>query len=115
MRRRSGLLLLMPLLALSLTVGMFMSPTSAAAHTAAKKFHGNPHMFLTQGRSAQSGREANLIYHGGPVVANTMRVYAIFWEPDGTFVGPEYNSLLLRYFNDIGGSSLYANNRQYTN
>jgi hypothetical protein len=71
-------------------------------------------MFWAKGYNVQPGSEGNLIYHGGPVVANIMRVYAIFWEPDRTFVGPGYNSLLMRYFSDIGDSSLYANNIQYT-
>jgi hypothetical protein len=71
-------------------------------------------MFWASGHSTQSGSQVNLIYRGGPVAANIMSVYAIFWEPDRTFVGSDYNRLLLRYFRDIGGSSLYANNRQYT-
>jgi len=71
-------------------------------------------MYWKKGYHAQTGSESNVIYHGGPVVASTMKVYAIFWEPANTFVGPRYNGLLMRYFSDIGDSALYANNIQYT-
>ena len=55
----------------------------------------------------------NLQYHNGPVMVNTANAYAIFWEPTGSYVSPTYNSLILRYFGDVGGSSLYHNNTQY--
>ncbi len=57
----------------------------------------------------------NLIYHGGPVMAGTSKDYAIFWEPTGSYVSPNYNSLIKRYFGDVGSSGLYHNNTQYTN
>jgi hypothetical protein len=47
-------------------------------------------------------------------MAGEMRVYAIFWEPRGSFVSSRFNMLLKRYFRDVGGSALYANNGQYT-
>lgn len=56
----------------------------------------------------------NLAYGGGPVMAGTAQVYAIFWEPTGSTVSANYNSLILRYFGDVGSSGLYANNTQYT-
>ena len=43
-----------------------------------------------------------------------MQVYAIFWEPKGSFVSSKFNMLVKRYFRDVGGSGLYANNGQYT-
>ena len=55
----------------------------------------------------------NLRYYGGPVMVNTAKAYAIFWEPSGSYVSATYNSLILRYFGDVGGSSLYRNNTQY--
>ncbi len=57
----------------------------------------------------------NLTYHGGPVMVGTVKTYAIFWEPIDSYVSPTYNSLILQYFNDVGRSPLYHNNRQYTN
>ncbi len=56
----------------------------------------------------------NLAYGGGAVMAGTAQVYAIFWEPTGSTVSANYNSLILRYFGDVGSSGLYANNTQYT-
>ncbi len=56
----------------------------------------------------------NLNYSGGPVMGGTTNVYTIFWEPKGSYVSANYNSLILRYFGDVGGSSLYQNNMQYT-
>jgi hypothetical protein len=47
-------------------------------------------------------------------MAGTANAYAIFWEPTGSFVSPTYNSLITRYFGDIGGSSLYHINTQYS-
>ncbi len=56
----------------------------------------------------------NLSYNGGPVMVGTAQVYAIFWEPTGSTVSSNYNNLILRYFRDVGGTGLYANNSQYT-
>ena len=55
----------------------------------------------------------NLIYHGGPVMAGTMKAYAIFWEPPGFPVSARYNQLLKRYLRDSGHSALYRMLRQY--
>ncbi len=56
----------------------------------------------------------NLQYHSpGPVMRGTSQAYAIFWEPTGSVVSSTYNSLITRYFGDIGGSGLYKNNTQY--
>ncbi len=60
----------------------------------------------------------NLTYGGAKIqVKNTN--YVILWEPsklqDGTnaFVSAQYNTLMQRYFNDVGGNGLYNNNTQY--
>ena len=57
----------------------------------------------------------NLVYHGGPVMAGKSKDYAIFWEPTGSYVSPTFNSLIERYFGDVGSSGLYHNNTQYKN
>lgn len=66
--------------------------------------------------SANATVNPNLTFHqGGSVVDGTMNVFLIFWEPTGsTGVSPNYHSLIQRYFSDVGGSSLYQNNQQYT-
>ncbi len=58
------------------------------------------------------GNGNNLGYGGGPVMTGTMHTYAIFWEPNGN-VDAHYNSLIQRYFGDIGGSPLYKIAGQY--
>jgi hypothetical protein len=54
-----------------------------------------------------------LQYHNGPVQQSGTTEYAVFWEPTGSTVSSSYNSLLTRFFNDIGGSSLYGIATQY--
>ena len=55
----------------------------------------------------------DLLYGGGPVEAAGSTNYAIFWEPSLFSVSSTYNSLITRFFNDIGGSSLYGVSAQY--
>lgn len=60
-----------------------------------------------------------LLYHSGPVMQTGSVAYAIFWEPshlqDGTptHISRNYNSLIDRYFNDVGTSGVYRNDTQY--
>lgn len=54
-----------------------------------------------------------LQYNGGPVEQAGSTNYAVFWEPTGSTVSSTYNSLLTRFFNDIGGSTLYGVATQY--
>jgi hypothetical protein len=60
-----------------------------------------------------------LLTYGGAKVQVTNTNYVIMWEPpklqDGTpaTVSAPYNSLMQRYFNDVGGNGLYNNNTQY--
>src|SRR5258708_23409896 len=42
-----------------------------------------------------------------------MNVYAIFCEPPSSSVSPNYNSLIMRYFGDVGGSPMYKISNQY--
>src|SRR5258706_1659641 len=68
-----------------------------------------------QAPSANLNPTSNLSYHGGPDMVDIVKTYAIFWEPTGSYVSPTYNSLILQYFNDVGGSPLYHNITQYYN
>jgi hypothetical protein len=74
-----------------------------------------PHKGHTQSSASvlQPASNNNVPYHNGPVMAGTMQVYAIFWEPTGN-VSTNYNTLIKRYFADVGGSPLYKINNQYT-
>jgi hypothetical protein len=112
MRQRPKLFLL-PLLALAVVAGLLMNPSRA--HLVFSKVSTSaPGAFWALGRAPTSVTASNVLYHGGLVMAGTMKVYAIFWEPSGSFVSAKYNRLLKRYFRDVGGSGLYANNKQYT-
>jgi len=97
---------------------VLMSATSFAA-TPTRTARSHPiHFFLHMGHTPQSASvsraaSSNIPYNGGPVMAGTTNVYAIFWEPTSN-VSANYNSLIKRYFGDVGGSSLYKISNQYT-
>ncbi len=112
------------LILLLVGAALAMTPLSASAATvsgtAHRPAHHHPHFFLkarlhahTRSAQARAASSNNLNYGGGSVMVGTTNVYAIFWEPTGA-VSANYNSLILRYFGDVGGSSLYQNNTQYT-
>ncbi|MFL6238483.1 MAG: hypothetical protein ACJ735_03170 [Actinomycetes bacterium] len=54
-----------------------------------------------------------LQYNGGPVQQAGTTDYVVFWEPTGSTVSSSYNSLITRFFNDVGGSTLYGVATQY--
>jgi hypothetical protein len=104
---------LLPVLAVTVIAGLFMSPPGARA--ASGKAVGPASGAARALESAPGSVTAsNVLYHGGPVMAGQMQVYAIFWEPAGSFVSSKFNMLIKRYFRDVGDSGLYANNGQYT-
>lgn len=107
---------------LSVLVLLFLMPLStfAASSTGAASgsFQRKAHLSLSLSAGhaqAQQPRVAggNLSYHGGPVQAGTANVFAIFWQPTNN-VSAGYHSLIQQFFGDIGGSTLYHNNIQYT-
>jgi hypothetical protein len=69
--------LLLPLLTLTLGVGLLTNPSSAYA-AAGKGLRPTPHIFWSQGPTFATATTSNLIYHGGPVMAGKMKAYAIF-------------------------------------
>jgi hypothetical protein len=75
------------------------------------------HLVVPKGSTAAAASSNNLRYYGGPVEAAGSTNYAIFWEPAATAavnaVSPSYNSLISRFFRDIGGSGLYGVAPQY--
>jgi hypothetical protein len=107
---RKGLSLVAVLI-LSLIVA-FLPATSFAASSGVK---GSEHALLLARQFGQrhAANSSNLVYNGGQVMSGTVNVYVVFWEPSGN-VSSSYNSLIERYFNDVGGSALYKNNAQYT-
>lgn len=118
MRRRALLPLLLPTLVMA-TMAIALLPLSAFAATAsaAARHHGKVHFFRhapkTKGASVTPFAGSNLNYGGGPVQDGTTTAYAIYWEPTQN-VSSGYQSLINRYFGDVGSSGLYHNNTQYT-
>lgn len=104
------------------------SLTAKAATTATNSK--SPVYHMLPSRSASQTRESTLLkasnrgtsksaditdqlqYEGGPLITGTMQVYLIFWEPISSPY-TNYNNMITRYFNDVGGSSLYQNLKQY--
>ncbi len=88
------------------------APATAAAHVANGR-----HALGIRGHvpAVNESRTSTpkLRYHGGPVMQAQEVSYAIFWEPSGWTVSSTYNSLIERWFGDVGGSVLYNNNTQY--
>ena len=120
MQRRISFLLVLPMIILALAVTAMMPMGASAATPKGVKSHQKPHFFLhpnlrARGTTPKVHQFAgnNLVYNGGPVMGGTTNVFAIFWEPTGS-VSANYNSLITRYFGDVGGQGLYNNNSQYS-
>ncbi|HJT57875.1 MAG TPA: hypothetical protein VJ761_15340 [Ktedonobacteraceae bacterium] len=106
------------LLLIALLAGGAMSmatPTSAQASGNVSPVVGKnqPHLFHPRGKAPlQIGSGGNVSNHGGSVMNGNSYVYAIFWEPTGR-VSANYNTLIKRYFVDVGFSPLYQIAQQY--
>ena len=108
MKQRLKTFSLLPLATFALLIGSLMLPLIANASSV------NPATHLAKTKqNTPTTPNSNLIYHGGPEMDGTANTYAIFWEPTGSYVSPTYNSLITRYFNDIGKSKLYHIDTQY--
>ena len=112
MKRRITMLPVIPMMVFGLMlISLFQSAGVEAASSTASP---NQHVLGIRQHHV-TAPASNLIYHGGPVMAGASKDYAIFWEPTGSYVSATYNSLIERYFGDVGSSGLYHNNTQYTN
>jgi hypothetical protein len=107
---------------LSMVVPGFLPFSALAArpeHAAVGISQPATHSWLPMGtdrmpaRQARASTQVNVSYHGGPVLAGTTNIFAIFWQPTNN-VSSAYHSLIQLFFGDIGSSSLYHNNLQYT-
>src|SRR5258708_33135547 len=88
-------------------------PTQAQVNDAKNKISQHFHLFLSQKTTPRKSSGSNpLAYHQGPTMRTASVDYVIFWEPsqlpDGTttHLSATYSSLMKRYFQLIGGSSL---------
>ncbi|MFL5624120.1 MAG: hypothetical protein ACJ788_00815 [Ktedonobacteraceae bacterium] len=111
MKKKALLFSALPLLALALLV-VSLVHSASGANAAPAHFASPAHPLKTRTQVSPYA-QANMTYHNGPVMGGTTQAYAIFWEPTGSTVSAKYNSLILRYFADVGGSGLYHNNAQY--
>jgi hypothetical protein len=115
--KKIGILFFMPgaiVLALMMLLPMSALATSTNALTSRRSMPKiNRVHYLRPSSYAAGDASHNLAYNNGPVMAGTAKVYVIFWEPQESFVSSHYNSLILRYFRDVGGTGLYNNNIQY--
>jgi hypothetical protein len=111
LKKKALLFSAFPVLALAILAVALIG--SMAAQATAPNNAAPIHITKIRGAAVVPNAQANMSYHGGPVMAGTTKAYAIFWEPTGSSVSATYNSLILRYFGDIGGSGLYHNNTQY--
>ncbi|MBV9124588.1 MAG: hypothetical protein JO112_14625 [Planctomycetes bacterium] len=113
MKLKGSSVFVLPLIALAVLVGAFLPLRVSAAGQPGNVLKQHKIHLLKNLGNANANTSNNLIYNGGPVMGGTTQVYAIFWEPTGSYVSSSYNSLILRYFRDVGGSGLYHNNTQY--
>ncbi len=114
MKRRKPLLVLSAMI-LTLAALMTMPVNAFAATPMGTKPQPQAPSFLHLSGTRANVNPAtvsNMTYRGGSVMGGTTNVYAIFWEPFGR-VSANYNFLITRYFNDVGGQPLYNNNAQY--
>jgi hypothetical protein len=114
---KKGLFSLLGIVAF-VAIALMPATSFAAPSTRTAQSH-KVHVFRSRGharlsKAASTSTSGNVTYHGGPVMANTTNVYAIFWEPPSSNVSANYNTLIGRYFGDVGGSPLYKVNNQYT-
>lgn len=76
------------------------------------------HLFYTRGyyeklaQSPEFNIKGKLLYHGGSIVKQS-KTYAIYWAPSGYSIPADYETLLNRYFQDVGGTNLYKILTQY--
>ncbi|MDP9025081.1 MAG: hypothetical protein M3N13_06900 [Candidatus Eremiobacteraeota bacterium] len=64
-----------------------------------------------QSRSAVASKD-QVQYHGGSIVKSAT-LYAIYWQPAGSFMSPKYQSVINEYFKDIGTTKQYKILTQY--
>lgn len=120
-RRRSvffSLVFLFLLVFMVISVVRIPLPAQASSHLSS---HHLPHAFYQRGKSPvqrtssnTSSSSNNLSYNGGPVMTGVTSVYAIYWLPFQSDVSANYESLINRYFRDVGDSPLYRLLAQYS-
>lgn len=108
----------------ALAISLASAVLAAAPAADAKSRHPAPHLMPRRSGTVGSARVNPLLtpqlqFYGGPVMWQPTRTVPIFWEPavlqDGTpeSVSPNFNALVTRFFQDVGGHALYNDLTQY--
>jgi hypothetical protein len=79
-------------------------------HTA--DWYKQQHAVVPLARTQTSQGSGNLTYHNGPVMLSN-NTYAIYWAPSGHAISSSYQTLINRYFRDVGGTSFFNIATQY--
>src|SRR5436305_12759706 len=111
MKKKASRFFLLPLVALIVGAVVLALPSDVLATSTATE---NSVVGVSGSGTSGVVTNGNLTNHGGPVMNGTALAYLIFWEPKGHGVTANYNALVTRWFQDVGGSGLYNNNKQYT-
>jgi hypothetical protein len=62
--------------------------------------------------AAHPSASMDVNYHGGRVLDEST-AYAIYWQPDGFFMSPKYETVIDQFFHDIGSTAMYDILPQY--
>lgn len=117
--RRSALIRATALIAASTPL---LLPSGPASANSGVLTHGVPKVMKTIGSVVATENRLPLIggapiglplQYGGGAVEVTNTNFAIFWEPSGHTSAPGYQTLIKRWFADVGGSALFNTTTQY--
>ncbi len=95
------------------TASLSISAAQAAQPPQGVRIYHTQQWYAQQAQLPKRPAASNLQYYGGQVMVSGSTSYSIFWVPSGRTISANYQSLLNRYFGDVGGSSFYNINTQY--
>jgi hypothetical protein len=75
--------------------------------------HGPLGIVPAHNQAAKRGGGSNLTYHGGPVM-QTNNTYAIYWDPAGFTMQPNYASTIDQFLGDVAADSGKTSNVYYS-
>ena len=108
-----SLFVALALLAVGLATASANAPAAQAQSPQGVHILHLPQWYAQQEQPNLPNVTKNLKYYGGQVMVAGSTTYAIYWVPAGHSVDPNYESLINRYFSDIGGSSFFKIVTQY--
>ena len=117
MRRRAFVSFLPAVVLAMIAIALLPALNNSSAYAASNGAISQPHMLLksTAQKAIPQASSQNMVYHGGPVMTGNVKVFLIFWQPAGHTFSTNYKSLLQRFFQDFGQTSVFGVIHQYTN